>query len=208
MSHFWSLSETAPSQPCCLLLRAPEKLCSHGSRIRSHLWNIATEHAGKKEEKMKIRELDAQTSLLERGIEFLHNHHFCCPLRMTETEWGQNQEDLWALRGSRRFFGYVSWQNLKSIICLTNTHENNHHSAVTNELLGHSAPHLRLNPVHSFTGWKVPKTNQCLGACRLARERSTACGRGISPRHSGYSARLHGCCDSVESWSDAVHVVL
>lgn len=104
-------------------------------------------------------ELDAQTSLLERGIEFLHNHHFCCPLRMTETERGQNQEDLWALRGSRRFFGYVSWQNLKSIICLANTHENNHHSAVTNELLGQSASHFRLNCAHSFTGWKVPKTS-------------------------------------------------
>lgn len=111
-------------------------------------------------------ELDAQTSLLERGIEFLHNHHFCCPLRMTETEWGQNQEDLWALRGSRRFFGYVSWQNLKSVICLPNTHENNHHSAVTNEFLGslHHIWDLTL-PIASLDGRFLKPVSGCLQTC-------------------------------------------
>lgn len=45
----------------------------------------------KKEGKKKNKELDAQTNLLERGIEFLHIHHFCCPLRVTETEWDETK---------------------------------------------------------------------------------------------------------------------
>lgn len=115
MSDFWSPSEPALClpvracrQPCCLLLRASEKPCSHGSRIRSHLWSVATKHAGKKEAKKKNKELDAQTNLPETGIEFLHIHYFCCALRMTETRsQRQNQDNLWALWEKRRFL--VKW---------------------------------------------------------------------------------------------------
>lgn len=61
------------------------------------MWSIATDYAGKKEGKKKNKELDAQTNLPETGIEFLHIHYFCCPLRMTETGSGDKTKTIYEL---------------------------------------------------------------------------------------------------------------
>lgn len=111
-----------------LALRAPEKLCSHGSRIRSHLWSIATDHKGKKKGKRKNKELDAQTNLPERAIEFFAHPLFLCFEDDRKRERGQNQDNSWERLED---FWQVSWQNMKSGLCVTSTFENNHHSAIT-----------------------------------------------------------------------------
>jgi len=94
----------------------------------------------------------------------------------------------------RKIFDEVSWQNLKSGICLIDTFEHNHHSALTDELV--SAWHicdLALS-IASLRGRFTKPVSVCLAVCRLAHERALLL--------EGES--LQGTVDTQSDFNDAV----